>query len=86
VKCPCLYSTAVPLCRADTEGIFIPGTEHQARFCLHEGHRRCEVFRRYLDILVERPEQWSANRTYQARPPSRQAGTPRALRAKGPSR
>jgi hypothetical protein len=58
VKCPCLYSAVVPLCRADMDALRIPPPDHLSRFCLGGYYRRCELFRAFLEALAARPEQW----------------------------
>ena len=58
VKCPCLYSAVTPICRADTESMRIPSAGHLNRFCLTEHYRRCELYRRFLGMLAEKPERW----------------------------
>ena len=35
----------------------VPAAEHLARFCMTERHRRCEVFRSFLDALTVKPGQ-----------------------------
>src|SRR5437899_9551816 len=60
VKCPCLYSSVAPICRADTESMRIPPTVHLNRFCLTEHYRRCDLYRRFLEILAEKRERWRA--------------------------
>ena len=60
VKCPCLYSAVVPLCRADMDALRIPPPDHLSRFCLGGHYRRCELFRGFLEALATRPEQWRA--------------------------
>ncbi len=57
-RCPCLYSEEAPICRAEGDAIRIPSAEHLASHCLTAQHRRCEVFRRFLTMLAERPERW----------------------------
>ena len=58
MKCPCLYSDAAPICRAEGDGMRIPAAEELATYCLTAQYRRCEVFRRFLVALTERPERW----------------------------
>ncbi len=36
----------------------IPSAEQLASHCLTPHYRRCEVFRRFLIALAERPERW----------------------------
>jgi hypothetical protein len=36
----------------------IPSAEQLASHCLTPQYRRCEVFRRFLNALAERPERW----------------------------
>ena len=36
----------------------IPAAEELATYCLTAQYRRCEVFRRFLVALTERPERW----------------------------
>jgi hypothetical protein len=55
----------------------IPSAEELATHCLSGHYRRCDVFRRYLVALSERPERWrSAVTTYgtTASPPRRLRG------------
>jgi len=40
----------------------IPSADHLAHFCLTKRYRRCTFFRRYLDMLVATPEQWTSPR------------------------
>jgi hypothetical protein len=58
VKCPCLYSDAAPICRAEGDAMRIPSAEQLVSHCLTAHYRRCEVFRRFLVALAERPERW----------------------------
>ena len=58
VKCPCLYSDAAPICRAEGDAMRIPSAEQLASHCLTSHYRRCDVFRRFLIALAERPERW----------------------------
>ena len=60
MKCPCLFSTVAPICRADTEAMRIPSVDHRNRFCLCDQHRRCDLFRRFLRNLAAKPDQWRA--------------------------
>jgi len=57
MKCPCLHSGIAPICSADTEMMRIPTAEQQARACLTDQHRRCDIFRRFLGlpVAVRRP-------------------------------
>jgi len=57
-KCPCLYSATVPICRADTEAMRIPPSEHLNAICLGGQHRRCELFRGFLGNLSAQPGKW----------------------------
>jgi hypothetical protein len=71
VKCPCLYSDAAPMCRAEGEALRIPSSEQLASYCLTARYRRCELFRRFLVSLGERPERWrSLTDAYGARAPA----------------
>ena len=36
----------------------IPSAEQLASHCLTTHYRRCDVFRRFLAALAERPERW----------------------------
>ena len=58
VKCPCLYSTAAPICRADMESMRIPPVVHLNRYCLTEHYRRCDLYRRFLETLAHEPGRW----------------------------
>ena len=61
MKCPCLYSDAAPMCRAEGDALRIPSAEHLASHCLTPHYRRCEVYRRFLTTLAERPERWRSD-------------------------
>ena len=61
MKCPCLYSDAVPMCRAEGDALRIPSAEQLASHCLTAQYRRCDVFRRFLTALSERPERWRSS-------------------------
>jgi hypothetical protein len=63
VKCPCLYSDAAPICRAEGDAMWIPSAEQVASYCLTAQYRRCDVFRRFLVALAERPERWRSTLT-----------------------
>jgi hypothetical protein len=63
VKCPCLYSDAAPMCRAEGDALRIPSPEQLASHCLSTQYRRCEVFRSFLTSLAERPERWRSTTT-----------------------
>ena len=65
MKCPCLYSDAAPMCRAEGDGMRIPAAEELAAYCLTAHYRRCEVFRRFLVALAERPERWRSITAYE---------------------
>jgi hypothetical protein len=39
----------------------IPSAEQLASYCLTAHYRRCEVFRRFLAALKERPERWRSD-------------------------
>jgi hypothetical protein len=39
----------------------IPSAEQLTVHCLTAQYRRCEVFRRFLVALTERPERWRSN-------------------------
>jgi len=67
VKCPCLYSDAAPICRAEGDALRIPSAEHLASHCLRAQYRRCEVYRRFLTALAERPERWRSDAAYSAK-------------------
>ena len=58
MKCPCLYSDAAPICRAEGDAMRIPSAEQLAGHCMTTQYRRCDVFRRFLSLLAERPERW----------------------------
>src|SRR6516165_11533753 len=58
VKCPCLYSDAAPICRAEGDAMRIPSAEQLARYCLTPHYRRCDVYRGFLAALAKRPERW----------------------------
>ena len=60
VKCPCLYSAVAPVYRVDTESMRIRPVGRLDRGCLTERHRRCDLFRRFLGMFTERPENWRA--------------------------
>ena len=75
MKCPCLYSSVAPICRADTESMRIPPTVHLNRFCLSEHYRRCDLYRRFLGILAEKPENWRALRARGERTGGEPAGS-----------
>ena len=36
----------------------IPSAAHLNRFCLTEHYRRCDLYRRFLGMLAEKPERW----------------------------
>jgi len=38
----------------------IPSAAHLNRFCLTEHYRRCDLYRRFLGMLAEKPERWRA--------------------------
>ena len=76
VKCPCLYSDAAPICRAEGDAIRIPAAEELAAYCLTPHYRRCEVFRRFLVALAERPERWRSITAYET-------GSDRSRKLKG---
>ena len=76
MKCPCLYSSVAPICRVDTESMRIPPTVHLNRFCLSEHYRRCDLYRRFLGILAEKPEKWRALRARGERTGAETAGSP----------
>ena len=61
MKCPCLYSDAAPMCRAEGDALRIPSAEQLASHCLTAQYRRCEVYRRFLTALAERPERWRSD-------------------------
>lgn len=54
----------------------IPSAEQLAAHCLTSQYRRCEVFRRFLVALAERPERWRSSTTAYGTDTSR----PRRLR------
>src|SRR5205823_9778763 len=58
VKCPCLYSTAAPICRADLESMHVPPLVHLNRFCLTEHYRPCVPYRPFLELLPPEPGRW----------------------------
>jgi hypothetical protein len=41
----------------------IPSAEQLASHCLTPHYRRCDVFRRFLVALTERPERWRSTVT-----------------------
>ena len=61
MKCPCLYSDAAPICRAEGDAMRIPSAEQLVSHCLTAQYRRCDVFRRFLTALSERPERWRSS-------------------------
>lgn len=63
MKCPCLYSDAAPMCRAEGDALRIPSAEQLATHCLTAQYRRCDVYRRFLTALAERPERWRSDNT-----------------------
>jgi hypothetical protein len=67
VMCPCLYSDAAPICRAEIDAMRIPSAEHLASYCLTAQYRRCHVFRSFLSALAERPERWRSTTTAYSR-------------------
>jgi len=58
-----LYSDAAPICRAEGDAMRIPSAEQLAAHCLTAHYRRCDVFRRFLVALAERPERWRSPAT-----------------------
>jgi len=76
VKCSCLYSAVAPICRADTESMRIPPAGHLNRFCLTEQYRRCDLYRRFLGMLAERPNRWRARGASGETPAGERAGFP----------
>jgi len=44
----------------------IPAAEELATYCLTPHYRRCEVFRRFLVALAERPERWRSSTEFGA--------------------
>jgi len=55
------------MCRAEGDALRIPSAEQLANHCLTAQYRRCEVYRRFLTALAERPERWlSTAETYGA--------------------
>ena len=62
MRCPCLYGETAPVCRADTEALRIPAPDHLSRFCLSAYHRRCDVYRHFLGVLVAKPDSWRVKR------------------------
>jgi hypothetical protein len=54
----------------------IPAAEELSTYCLTAHYRRCEVFRRFLLALAERPERWRSITEFGA-------GTDRLRRLKG---
>lgn len=63
MKCPCLYSDAAPICRAEGDAMRIPSAEQLASHCQTAHYRRCDVYRRFLVALAERPERWRSTGT-----------------------
>ena len=84
VKCPCLYSTAAPICRADTESMRVPPVVHLNRFCLTERYRRCDLYRRFLETLAHEPERWRVQGPGSGAAPGDDAGLPDSTRARKP--
>src|SRR5256885_16339123 len=83
-RCPCLNSGAAPICRADPESMQIPPTVHLNRFCLTEHYRRCDLYRRFLEILAEKPEKWRALRARGERTGGETPGSPEDIPALKP--
>ena len=84
VKCPCLYSTAAPICRADTESMRVPPVVHLNRFCLTERYRRCDLYRRFLETLAHEPERWRVQGPGNGAATGDDAGLPDSIRARKP--
>ena len=62
----------------------IPPTVHLNRFCLTEHYRRCDLYRRFLEILAEKPEKWRALRARGERTGGETAGSPEDIPALKP--
>lgn len=58
MKCPCLYSEAAPICRADMDAMRVPSPGQMSRFCTTDQYRRCDMFRSFLGQLSTKPERW----------------------------
>ena len=54
-SCPCLYSDAAPICRADLKALHVPLRAHLDRFCRRPRYRRCDLYRAWLETLRASP-------------------------------
>lgn len=63
VRCPCLYSDAAPICRADAGALLVPSAEQLARYCRTSRYRRCDTFKGFIGALAQQPERWRSPRT-----------------------
>ena len=84
VKCPCLYSTAAPICRADLESMHVPPLVHLNRFRLTEHYRRCDLYRRFLEMLTHEPGRWRVQGPGNGAATGDDAGLPDSTRARKP--
>jgi Flp pilus assembly pilin Flp len=54
--CPCLYSADAPLCRADLEALHVPPRAYLETVCRRTRHRKCPLYRTWLQTLSTTPD------------------------------
>ena len=60
-SCPCLHSDEAPLCRADLKALHVPPRAYLEDVCSRPRHRKCPLYRAWLQTLSVAPDGRSAD-------------------------